>query len=98
MRRGSVLDGSVSCRYSVRFKGGLVAIRFLIYVGFSKSRIQTDPSFSKLSFPKALQKIVATEGYSALYRGLSITCIRAIPSHALIFYFYELTSSFLEQF
>ncbi len=62
-----------------------------------KSRIQTDARFSELSFGSALRRIVATEGLGALYKGLGITCIRAAPSHALIFYFYEVSSTFLEQ-
>mmetsp|Transcript_4352 Transcript_4352/g.6467 ORF Transcript_4352/g.6467 Transcript_4352/m.6467 type:complete len:307 (+) Transcript_4352:306-1226(+) len=62
-----------------------------------KSKIQTDPKFSGLSFGSALRKIVATEGVGALYNGVAVTCIRAAPSHALIFYFYELSSKMLER-
>ena len=38
------------------------------------------------------------EGVRGLYKGCGITCARAAPSHALIFYFYEVASQFLERF
>lgn len=63
-----------------------------------KSRIQTDPRYSGASFPQALRMIVKSDGVAGLYRGVTITCLRAAPSHALIFYFYEMSSAFLAQY
>ncbi|GBG29109.1 Mitochondrial substrate carrier family protein S [Hondaea fermentalgiana] len=60
-----------------------------------KSVIQTNPKFSGMNFFQAGSTILRTQGLAGLYNGLPITCIRAAPSHALIFYFYELTSGFL---
>mmetsp|Transcript_21274 Transcript_21274/g.37530 ORF Transcript_21274/g.37530 Transcript_21274/m.37530 type:complete len:267 (-) Transcript_21274:335-1135(-) len=60
-----------------------------------KSMIQTNPAFSGMSFAEAGRTILRSKGIGGLYNGLAITCMRAAPSHALIFYFYELTSGFL---
>lgn len=38
------------------------------------------------------------EGLAGLYKGCGITCARAVPSHALIFYFYEVADRFLMRF
>jgi len=63
-----------------------------------KSRLQTDPRYEGLSFIRAFRMVVQREGFLGLYNGLTVTCLRSAPSHALIFYFYELTSSILEKF
>jgi len=63
-----------------------------------KSKIQTDSRFQNASFSSVFKTIVKEEGLAGLYRGCAITCIRAIPSHALVFYFYEVADRFLLQF
>ena len=60
-----------------------------------KSRIQTNPRFASMSFAQAFKTVLKEEGVRGLYQGLGITCIRAAPSHALIFYFYELSYDLL---
>ncbi|CAK9047647.1 Mitochondrial substrate carrier family protein S (Carnitine/acylcarnitine translocase) (CAC) (Solute carrier family 25 member 20 homolog B) [Durusdinium trenchii] len=54
-----------------------------------KSKIQTDARFQSQSFISVFKTILKEEGVKGLYKGCGITCLRAIPSHALIFYFYE---------
>lgn len=63
-----------------------------------KSRIQTEARFSKSSFLDVMRTVVKEEGVGGLYKGVGITCARAAPSHALIFYFYELTSEHLKKY
>jgi ornithine carrier protein len=63
-----------------------------------KSKIQTDAAYAGMSVPQAFRKVVAGEGYGALYKGLGVTCLRAAPSHALIFLFYEIASGMLNKF
>merc|ERR1712187_105289 len=63
-----------------------------------KSKIQTDSRFRSKSFVEVFRTIVKEEGVSGLYRGCGITCARAVPSHALIFYFYEVANRFLLRF
>lgn len=60
-----------------------------------KSRIQTNPRFASMSFAQAFRTVLKEEGVRGLYQGLGITCLRAAPSHALIFYFYELSYDLL---
>ena len=62
-----------------------------------KSQIQTNPSFEKLNIFEAYSKQVRLAGFRSLYKGLGITCIRAVPSHALIFVSYEYTYNLLEK-
>ena len=38
------------------------------------------------------------EGVAGLYRGCFITCARAVPSHAAIFYLYEVASQRLAKY
>lgn len=63
-----------------------------------KSRIQSSERFSRMSFMTAFRTILKEEGASGLYRGIGITCLRAAPSNALIFYVYEFASSTLATF
>jgi len=63
-----------------------------------KSKIQTDLRFKGQSFMQVFRTVLKEEGPGGLYRGCSITCARAIPSHALIFYFYEVANRFLLKF
>eukprot|EP00438_Fugacium_kawagutii_P034853 Skav225549 [mRNA] locus=scaffold81:233965:257891:+ [translate_table: standard] len=63
-----------------------------------KSKIQTDVRFHSSSFSSVFKTVVKEEGFAGLYRGCAITCLRAIPSHALVFYFYEVADRFLLQF
>ena len=42
--------------------------------------------------------VLKEEGLKGLYKGCGITCARAVPSHALIFYFYEVADRFLMRF
>eukprot|EP00298_Acanthocystis_sp_HF-20_P000298 c10360_g1_i1.p1 GENE.c10360_g1_i1~~c10360_g1_i1.p1 ORF type:complete len:297 (+),score=134.05 c10360_g1_i1:37-927(+) len=55
-----------------------------------KSQIQTDPAFAKSSFVDVFKHIWRTKGIPGLYAGWAVTCIRAAPSHALVFVVYEL--------
>ena len=57
-----------------------------------KSRIQTDERFRGVSLARAGAVVLRDEGVGGLYRGVGVTCARAAPSHALIFFFYELAS------
>eukprot|EP00930_Biecheleria_cincta_P031100 TRINITY_DN21578_c0_g1_i1.p1 TRINITY_DN21578_c0_g1~~TRINITY_DN21578_c0_g1_i1.p1 ORF type:complete len:325 (+),score=66.38 TRINITY_DN21578_c0_g1_i1:29-976(+) len=63
-----------------------------------KSKIQTDTRFRGQSFLQVLQTVLKEEGVVGLYKGCGITCARAVPSHALVFYFYELANRFLIHF
>lgn len=63
-----------------------------------KSKIQTDSRFRGASFLNVLRHVVKEDGVAGLYRGCAITCFRAVPSHALIFYFYEVANRFLLRF
>lgn len=63
-----------------------------------KSKIQTDSRFQGESFVSVFKTVVKEEGVAGLYRGCPITCLRAIPSHALVFYFYEAADRFLLRF
>eukprot|EP00933_Yihiella_yeosuensis_P062676 TRINITY_DN6565_c0_g6_i1.p1 TRINITY_DN6565_c0_g6~~TRINITY_DN6565_c0_g6_i1.p1 ORF type:complete len:330 (+),score=37.16 TRINITY_DN6565_c0_g6_i1:52-990(+) len=63
-----------------------------------KSKIQTDSRFHGQSFASVFRTVVKEEGVAGLYKGCAITCIRAVPSHALIFYFYEVANRFLLRF
>ena len=44
---------------------------------------------------QVFQIVLREEGVGALYRGCAITCARAVPSHAAIFYLYEVASAWL---
>ena len=60
-----------------------------------KSKIQTDSRFADKSIPQAVRMILQEEGVTGMYRGCGITCARAAPSHALIFYCYATASNML---
>ena len=60
-----------------------------------KSRIQTDPRFASSSIAQVARTVVKEEGVAALYRGCGITCARAMPSHAALFYCYEIANRYL---
>lgn len=62
-----------------------------------KSKLQTDPRFAGRPFLDVLRTVVREDGFSALYRGAGITCARAAPAHALLFYAYEVVSVFLKR-
>jgi hypothetical protein len=62
-----------------------------------KSQIQTNPEFSGAGFLTTMRSIYQREGIAGLYRGWGITVLRAAPAHALIFYFYEMTTAALTQ-
>lgn len=54
-----------------------------------KSRIQTDPNMTGKSFMQVARHVVDTEGLIGLYRGCTITCLRAVPSCAMVYYVYD---------
>merc|ERR1719215_2217634 len=57
-----------------------------------KSKMQTDARFSGLGYGEAFKTIVREDGFRGLYRGCGITCARAAPSHALLFFAYEVAA------
>lgn len=59
-----------------------------------KSRVQTQNETSSLptKFWSMMRHIYYTEGIKGLYRGYTITAVRAAPSNALIFYLFEFFS------
>lgn len=63
-----------------------------------KSKLQTDQRFAGRPFLEVLRTVVREEGVGGLYRGVGITCIRAAPAHAALFYAYELASYWLKRF
>ena len=63
-----------------------------------KSKIQTDERFRGQSFSQVFRAVVREEGVAGLYRGCFITCARAVPSHAAIFYLYEVASQRLSNY
>jgi len=58
-----------------------------------KSEIQT--MTRKASFFEVGKEIVGREGIKGLYRGVSVTMIRAMPGNATIFFVYEKVSKFI---
>jgi len=62
-----------------------------------KSKLQSDSRYFGMSFSQACKTICREEGPRGLYRGCGITCARAMPSHALIFYFYAMADNFLKR-
>ena len=53
-----------------------------------KTRIQTAPfdtPKAKLRIPTVARTIVKEEGFTALYRGLSVSLVRAFPVNAIVF-------------
>ena len=47
---------------------------------------------------QVFRAVVREEGVAGLYRGCFITCARAVPSHAAIFYLYEVASQRLAKY
>lgn len=63
-----------------------------------KSKLQTDARYAGRPFLEVFRSVVREEGVQGLYRGLTITCLRAAPAHALLFYAYEVVSFYLKRF
>ena len=51
-----------------------------------KTQIQTNPHLQDKGFRYVLSSIFAKEGIRGLYRGLLVTCFRATPAHAIMFF------------
>ena len=66
-----------------------------------KSRLQTAAANAAegapSSFPTMFKHIFRTEGIRGLYRGLGLTAARAFPSHAFLFYAYEVVFQKLDE-
>ena len=60
-----------------------------------KSKIQTEARFANTSLVEVTRTIIKEDGVGALYRGCGITCLRAMPSHAALFYCYEIANRYL---
>ena len=56
------------------------------------------PLTRALTLAQVLRAVVREEGVAGLYRGCTITCARAVPSHAAIFYLYEVASQQLSKY
>jgi hypothetical protein len=62
-----------------------------------KSRVQTNVALQSQPFSKIFIDIFRAEGMKGLYRGWSVTVMRAIPSNAFIFYTYEMCMSMIAE-
>lgn len=62
-----------------------------------KSKLQTDPRFEGRPFVEVFRQVLREDGVAGLYRGAGITCARAAPAHALLFFAYEVASSQLKR-
>jgi len=62
-----------------------------------KSKLQTDPRFFGMSFGEVFNTVLREEGPRGLYRGSAITCARAAPAHALLFFAYEVADRWLQK-
>eukprot|EP00053_Salpingoeca_punica_P011955 m.106680 g.106680 ORF g.106680 m.106680 type:complete len:299 (-) comp15819_c1_seq2:1038-1934(-) len=62
-----------------------------------KSQMQTNPQMAGKSFLTILNKIYTEQGFRALYKGWGITVSRALPSNAVLFFVYEVTSGLLNR-
>lgn len=60
-----------------------------------KSKLQTLPPSSSETFLSLFKTTLRNEGVPGLYRGLSITLVRAVPANAIIFLTYETVSKML---
>ena len=58
-----------------------------------KTRMQTDAHYKKLGLVKGLGVLWKEEGIRGLYKGWSITAVRAFPANAIIFYVYEMCAA-----
>ena len=64
----------------------------------AQSLLQTDPRYAGWSVPQVWRTIAAEEGLRGFYKGLTVTCVRAAPAHALIFLSFEWTEEFLAKY
>ena len=65
-----------------------------------KTRIQTAPFDTpkpKLRIPAVVRTIVKNEGFTALYRGLSVSLVRAFPVNAIVFPVYGFVLRHLQE-
>jgi len=60
--------------------------------------MQTDPRYANWRAHDVLRSVYREEGVRGLYKGLTVTLVRAAPAHALIFFSYEYTSAKLQDF
>jgi Mitochondrial carrier protein len=60
-----------------------------------KSMQQTRPQYKTMGFRDVFMHVLKQDGVKGLYRGWTITVIRAAPSHAAIFAIYEQTLQWL---
>lgn len=62
-----------------------------------KTKQQAEARFAGRPFVEVFRTVVREDGVRGLYRGAGITCARAAPSHALLFFAYEVAASFLRK-
>eukprot|EP00698_Gefionella_okellyi_P018352 TRINITY_DN5493_c0_g1_i2.p2 TRINITY_DN5493_c0_g1~~TRINITY_DN5493_c0_g1_i2.p2 ORF type:complete len:318 (+),score=68.18 TRINITY_DN5493_c0_g1_i2:35-955(+) len=77
--------------------GGMANWMTIFPVDVVKSRVQTSSSDQYKGMVDCFQKIVAKEGYGALFRGLAPCLVRAFPANAACFAAYELTMRVLNK-
>lgn len=84
----SALAGSAAgvCYWAVPFPADTV-----------KSKQQTDPRFLGRPFVEVFGTVLKEEGVRGLYRGAGVTCARAAPAHALLFFAYEVADRMLRR-
>ena len=63
-----------------------------------KSLMQTDTRYAGWTARRVFASVYAEEGARGLYKGLTVTCVRAAPAHAIIFLSYEGCSDFFARF
>jgi len=51
--------------------------------------LQTDARYRGWSIANVLKAVYKEQGVKGLYQGLTVTCFRAAPVHALIFFSFE---------
>jgi len=61
-----------------------------------KTKQQTDPRFAGRAFADVFRAVLREEGVAGLYKGAGITCGRAAPAHALLFFAFESASRFFK--
>jgi len=64
----------------------------------AKSLMQTEARYRGAPFYKVLADVYREERVRGLYKGLSVTLVRAAPAHALIFFSFEWTSTKLSSY
>ena len=62
-----------------------------------KSRIQTDTIGKYKSLNHCVVDLYTHAGFGGFYRGFTPTMLRAFPTNAICFLFYELTMDFLSK-